>query len=140
MIQYDKDGATVFYIDDKASKISAGPTDPDKYMALLTIMDAQIAAVTENKTAADLYTQAVKNAQISVDAGRPAPELPVKPKQKIVADTGAVSYVPFAPPLPDIVNHDENTIASQPFVAGVDKQAIMYAMITAIYRKMFPGG
>src|ERR1035437_3100843 len=141
MIQYDKDGATLFYIDAKGTKISAGVFDGARYNEMLDVEGAQRAAALWNKDTAASYSATVQSAQASVDAGRPAPPLPAKPLQRVVDDTGAVSYAPFVPPLPDLVipvvsAPSSGTIA----VSTVDKQAIMYAMITAIYRKMFPAG
>src|ERR1017187_6694212 len=140
MIQYDKDGATVFYIDANGNKISASPFDGKKYSDMLTIMDAQIAAANENAHSLDLYNTSLANAQTSVTPGRQA-DAPPKPLQHVVSDPGVSTYVPFVPALADLVPlavtaPSSGTIA----VPTVDTQAIMYAMITAIYRKMFPSG
>jgi hypothetical protein len=54
-----------------------------------------------------------------------------------VADTGEVTYTPFVPTLPDLVI--PKTFPSGPIaVPTVDKQGIMYNMILAMFRKMFP--
>ena len=140
MIQYDKDGATLFYIDAKGTKISAGVFDGKKYNDMDGIMLQQIAAVGENSHAVEAYNSNLQTAQTSVNAGRPA-DAPPKPLQHLVSDTGESTYAPFAPPLADLVPlkvtaPSSGTIA----VPTVDTQAIMYAMITAIYRKMFPSG
>jgi hypothetical protein len=136
MIQYDKDGATL--LDGAGNRVTVFDSG---YSGLLGIMDAQISVITENTQAAANYTQAVANAQVSINAGRPYPALPDKPRQKVVSDTGAVSYVVFAPPLPDVVPQVVTAPSSGSIKADVpDQQAIMYAMLTAIYRKMFPGG
>ena len=140
MIQYDKDGATLFYIDAKGTKISAGVFDGKKYNDMDGIMLQQIAAVGENSHAVEAYNSNLQAAQTSVNAGRPA-DAPPKPLQHLVSDTGESTYAPFAPPLADLVPlkvtaPSSGTIA----VPTVDTQAIMYAMITAIYRKMFPSG
>jgi hypothetical protein len=140
MIQYDKDGATIFYIDDKGNKISAVPFEGQRYSDLLGIMDTQHSAVTENARAKAAYSLSVSNAQISVDAGRPAPPLPDKPREQNVSDTGVVTYAAFVPPLPDLVYPVTVPSTGQIKVPTVDTQAIMYAMVTAIYRKMFPAG
>ena len=140
MIQYVKDGTTVSAIDDKGTKVSASPFDGSKYTALLAIMDAQISATAENNHAVDLYNNSLKNAQISVDAGRSA-DAPPKPLQKVVSDIGVTTYVPFNPPLADLVPLAVTAPSSGAIaVPTEDTQAIMYAMLTAIYRKMFPAG
>ena len=138
MIQYDKDGVTVYYTDASGNRVSATPFDGAKYSGMLAIMDEQISAASANAQAVANYNTALKNAQTSVDAGRSA-DAPPKPLQTVVSDTGVTSYVPFNPPLADLVPLDvtapsTGTIA----VPTVDTQAIMYAMLTAIYRKMFP--
>ena len=138
MIQYDKDGATLFYIDDNGTKISASVFDGKKYTDMESTQQAQIAAATENAKALAAYNLTLQNAQISVSAGRQA-DAPPKPLQHLVSNTGASTYVPFAPPLADLVPlvvtaPNAGSIA----VPTVDNQAIMLAMLTAIYRKMFP--
>ena len=138
MIQYDKNGATLFYIDAKGTKIAAGVFDGKKYNDMDAVMLQQIAAVTENNQAVENYNLKLDSAQISVNAGRAA-EAPPKPLQHLVSDTGESTYVTFSPPLADLVPLKVNTPGTgQIAVPTVDTQAIMYAMITAIYRKMFP--
>ena len=140
MIQYDKDGATLFYIDANGTKIAASVFDGKKYTDMESTMQAQLAAVAENSKAVDAYNLSLQTAQTSVSAGRPA-DAPQKPLQHLVSDTGASTYVPFAPPLADLVPLDVTAPSSGTIaVPTVDTQAIMYAMITAIYRKMFPAG
>ena len=140
MIQYDKDGATLFYTDAQGNRLAAGVFDGRKYSDMLTVMDAQISAAKENAHAVDLYTTSLQNAQTSVNAGRPA-DAPPKPLQHLVSDAGVSTYVPFNPPLPDLAPLNVTAPSSGTIaVPTVDTQAIMYAMITAIYRKMFPAG
>jgi hypothetical protein len=139
MIQYDKDGATLYYIDANGIKISAGVFDGVKWSALDAIMLQQIAAITENNDAVTKYNLSLSNAQISVNAGRGSTvEAPPKPLQHVVSDTGVSTYVPFVPALADLVPLVTTTTTNSIKVETVDTQAIMYAMITAIYRKMFP--
>ena len=134
MITYDKDGVTL--IDGSGNRVS--PFSGKPYSDLLAILDLQIAAKSENSHQVDLYTQALHNAQTSIDAGRAA-DAPVKPLQKVVSDTGDTTYVAFSPVLPDLVVPPKGPMdAPHIAVPSVDTQAIMYAMITAIYRKMFP--
>lgn len=134
MIQYDKDGATL--IDSAGNPVTVMDA---RYGDLLGILDAQLTAARENKQAAANYTQAVSNAQASATAGRPYPALPDKPRQKVVSDTGAVSFVVFVPPLPDVVPPVVTAPSSGSIRTEVpDKQAIMFNMVSAIYRKMFP--
>ena len=70
MIQYDKDGATLFYTDANGAKISAGVFDGKKYNDMDTVMLQQIAAVAENSHAVESYNLSLQTAQTSVDAGR----------------------------------------------------------------------
>ena len=57
----------------------------------------------------------------------------------MVSDTGEATFVAFSPALPDVVMPKVSAPSSGSIkVETVDTQAIMYAMITAIYRKMFP--
>ena len=138
MIQYDKDGATLFYIDSTGTKISASVFDGKKYTDMESVQQAQLAAVTENARAVEAYNLALSNAQVSVNAGRAA-TAPPKPLEHLVDDLGASTYAPFVPPLGDLVplavNDPSSGTIAQP---SVDNQAIMLAMLTAIYRKMFP--
>ena len=138
MISYDKDGVSVFYIDANGVKITVNPMSGDKYSDLLTIMDAQVSAENENKHAVDLYNTSLKNAQASIDAGRPA-DPPAKPLKKLVSDTGEVTFAPFTPTLPDLVL-PVTTPSGSIAVPTVDKNAQMFAMIQAIYRKLVIGG
>ena len=138
MIQYDKDGATLFYTDANGTKISASVFDGKKWADMDAIMQQQLAAAAENAHAVDQYTQRLAIAQTSVSAGRAA-DAPPKPLQHAVSDTGESTYVPFVPTLPDLVVPKVTAPSSGAIaVPTVDTQAIMYAMITAIYRKMFP--
>jgi hypothetical protein len=143
MIQYDKDGAS--FIDPTTGRRVTVFEQP-AHQDLQDILDLQMNAVTANKDAADYYNTAIKGLQVSVDAGRAdqIPPAPTKPLMRVVSDTGSVTYTPFVPPLPDLViptaPHTPTAIEAieAARAATVDKQAVMYAMITAIYRKMFP--
>ncbi len=138
MIQYDKDGVTLFYNDANGQHVAAGVFDVDRYSAMLTVRGDQQQAARENAQAALNYTGVLANAQISVSAGKAGMELaPAKPLQKIVSNTGEVSYAPFVPVLADLVI--PKTVPSGGIAApSVDKQTIMYNMITAMFRKAFP--
>jgi hypothetical protein len=140
MVQYDKDGVTLFYIDANGQRVAAGYTDTDHYSAMFTIRGDQLQAGRENAQTVLNYNAALGKVQGNIDVGRddgsPAPP---KPLQKIVSDTGVVSsYAPFVPPLADLVI--PKTTPSTGLIAAVvpDKQAIMYNMILAMFRKMFP--
>lgn len=140
MIQYDKDGATLFYIDANGNKISAGVFDGAKYSAMLAVMDQQNAALSANTAAVADYTTKLANAQTSVNAGRAA-DAPPKPLKEVMSDTGGITWVPFVPALPDLIPAPpaEGSAAGGVIVqSGQDPQAIMLAMMTAIYRKLFP--
>src|SRR5664280_2283507 len=136
MIQYDKDGATLFYIDADGTKISASVFDGKKYTDMESTQQAQMAAAAENTKAVESYTLSLQNAQVSVDAGRPA-DAPPKPLQHLVSDTGVSTYAPFSPALADLVPlHVTAPNSGSIKVETVDTQAVMLAMLTAIYRKM----
>jgi hypothetical protein len=139
MIQLDKDGVTLFYIDANGNKVSHNYMEGQAYTDMLTIRDAQISAANENVQAVANYNNVLANVQISVTAGRgDTVTAPAKPLQKVVADTdGVVTYVPFVPPLADIVplvGVPSGSIAAP----SLDKQTIMYNMITAMFHKEFP--
>ena len=155
MIQYDKDGVTLFYIDTNGQRVAAGYTDTERYSTMLTVRGSQQRAVIENAQVVTNYKAALGAIQGTIDQGRvgqnpDVPTLaPAKPQQKIVSDTGEVSYTPFVPPLPDLVIPVIS--ATAPIAAGglmgamvaagaavPDKNAIMYNMILAMFRKMFP--
>ena len=139
MIQLDKDGVTLFYIDANGNKVAHNYLEGQAYTDMLTIRDAQISAALANTQAVANYNNVLANVQISVTAGRgDTVTAPAKPLQKVVADTdGAVTYVPFVPPLADIVplvGVPSGSIAAP----SLDKQTIMYNMITAMFHKEFP--
>ena len=140
MIQYDKDGATLFYIDADGTKISACVFDGKKYTDMESTQQAQISAAAENTSAVEAYNLSLQTAQISVSAGRQA-DAPPKPLQHLVSDTGVSTYAPFSPALADLVPlHVTAPNSGSIKVETVDTQAVMLAMLTAIYRKMFPAG
>ena len=139
MIQLDKDGVTLFYIDASGQRVAHNYMDGQAYTDMLTIRGAQIQAATENTQAVANYNNVLANVQISVTAGRgDTVTAPAKPLQKVVADAdGAVTYVAFVPPLADIVplvGVPSGSIAAP----SLDKETIMYNMITAMFRKEFP--
>ena len=140
MIQYDTNGVTLYYIDASGQEQSASPMDGAKYTAMDTIMQEQLAAASANTQAVANYNNRLQGAQTSINAGRAA-DAPPKPLQTVVSDTGVTTYVPFNPPLADLLPLDVTAPGTDtvPVARTVDTQAIMYAMITAIYRKMFPG-
>ena len=147
MVQFDKDGMTLFYIDANGNRVQHNPFDGQAYSDMLVIRSAQQQAGIDNQMALADYKNKLANAQISVDAGRPdTVTAPVKPLQKVVADAdGAVTYVPFVPLLADLVIppvlsqggtvHGLINTATPP---PLDKQTIMYNMISAMFRKAFP--
>jgi hypothetical protein len=147
MIQYDKDGVTLFYIDATGKKISHNFLEGTAYDDMLNVRGAQLQALRENTQAVANYNTVLGNAQMNI--GRPGFVAPTKPLQKLVSDTGDVSFGPFDPPLPDLVIPVIS--ATAPIAAGglmgqmvrdgaakPDTQAIMYNMILAMFRKMFP--
>lgn len=144
MIQFDKDGVTLFYLDADAKRISHNYMEGTAYDAMLIIRDEQIQAIRENLQTATNYTNVLKGLQESIDAGRLEGIIaPPKPLQKFVADTGEMTFVPFVPPLPDLVIPPAALPNPGKIVVPVvdkqaNQQAIMYNMILAMFRKMFP--
>jgi hypothetical protein len=146
MINFDTDGVTLFYTDASGNKVTQSFMAGQPYTDWLNIRDEQLAAVRTNTQAAANYTTALANAQISVNAGKGGAELaPAKPTMQVVSDTGVITFVPFDPPLADLVMP---TAAAQTSLmdqiaaaraATPDKQAVMYNMILAMFRKEFPG-
>src|ERR1035437_1861404 len=136
MIQYDTDGRTLFYNDANGNKIWHNFMDGTPYEDMLNVRNAQLQAVAENTAATNDYSQKLANVQTNVDAGRggQAPAAPPKPLQKIVSDTGVVSFAPFAPPLADLVI--PKTTPSQ--VNTADTGLTTYDMVLRMYQKMFP--
>jgi hypothetical protein len=148
MIQFDKDGVTLYYIDASGKRFWRYYTEGDAYNEMEMVRGAQLQAVRENTQAEANYNTTLGNLQANGNSSGRWSEIvaPAKPLQKVVSDTGEVSYTPFVPPLADLV------IPPQPAPGGVhglvnvgtnvptppDKQAIMYNMILAIFRKMFP--
>jgi hypothetical protein len=147
MIQFDKDGVTLFYIDASGQRVAHGYTEGQAYADMLTIRSAQIQAAADNTQALANYNNVLANMQLNVNAGHGGDAnvvAPAKPLQIVVADAdGAVTHVPFVPPLADLVfpKTVPSTVqglvnTSQP--APPDKQTIMYNMIAALFRKAFP--
>ena len=146
MIQFDTDGVTLFYIDANGNKISQNFMSGQPYTDWLNIRDEQLAAARSNTQAAANYATALANAQISVNAGKGGAELaPAKPTMQVVSDTGVVTFEPFEPPLADLVMPTpvpQTSMVDQIAAARAatpDKQAIMFNMILAMFRKEFPG-
>src|ERR1035441_10545453 len=146
MVQFDKDGMTLFYIDANGNRVQHNPFDGQAYSDMLVIRSAQQQAGIDNQMALADYKNKLANAQISVTAGRgDTVTAPVKPLQKVVADAdGAVTYVPFVPPLADIVppppaaGSNVHGLVNTALPVTADPQTIMYNMITALFRKAFP--
>jgi hypothetical protein len=134
MIQFDKDGVTLFYIDATGKRISHYFMEGTAYNDMLTVMDAQIQAERDNTATIATYERTLTDME---NNGQYDP-VPSKPLQKIVSDTGAVTFAPFVPPLRDLVV--PKAAPSSGLIAAVvpDKNAIMYNMILAMFRKMFP--
>ena len=139
MIQYDKDGVTLFYVDTTGKKFSHYFMEGAAYNDMVNVRDAQLQAIRENTQTVANYETALANAQLSVDAGHTVP-VPAKPLMKVVSDTGETTFAPFEPPLKDLVP----AAPTRPAPTGSikvetqDKQAILYNMVLAMFRKMFP--
>ncbi len=137
MIQFDKDGVTLVGYDANGNRFAHNYLEGTLYDGMLNTRSAQLAAARENTQAVGNYNTVLGTIQASVDAGRPHDSAPPKPLQKVVSDTGDVSYVPFVPPLADLVV-PVTTGSGSIVTPAVDKQAIMYNMILAMFRKEFP--
>ena len=137
MIQFDKDGVTLVGYDANGNRFAHNYLEGTLYDNMLSTRSAQLAAARENTQAVANYNTVLSTIQASVDAGRPHDSAPAKPLQKVVSDMGDVSYVPFVPPLADLVVPATNGSGSI-VTPAVDKQAIMYNMILAMFRKEFP--
>src|ERR1039457_5573579 len=96
MIQFDKDGVTLFYIDANGQRVAHNYMEGQAYCDMLTIRGAQLQAIGENTQAVANYNNVLANVQISVTAGRgDTVTAPAKPLQKVVAGgDGAVPFVP----------------------------------------------
>jgi hypothetical protein len=153
MIQYDTNGVTLFYIDANGQRVAAGYTDTERYSTMLTVRGDQQQAALENARVVTNYKAALSAIQGTIDTGRAGqnPDVPttapLKPLQKVVSDTGEVNYTPFVPPLADLVipptppPTPAGGMMGALVAAGAakpDTQAIMYNMILAMFRKMFP--
>lgn len=137
-INYDTDGATLYYIDPTGAKITSSVFDGPRYSSFMSIMDAQLQAGRENAAAISAYNQMLANEQQHAN-NFTSYSVPAKPSQKVVIDTGQTTMQPFNPPLADLViprvTAPNAGIIAQP---SVDKQEIMYSMLCAIFRKLFP--
>ena len=150
MIAYDSNGSTLFYIDANGQRVAAGYTETERYSTMLKTKGVQQQAVLDNATVLSKYKAELAAIQGTYDQGRAGqnPDIPtvapIKPAQKIVSDTGDVSYVPFVPPLPDLViptkaiTPNTTGLISAVVPAPVDTQALMFNMISIIFHKMFP--
>ena len=143
MVQFDKDGMTLFYIDASGNRVQHNPFDGQAYSDMLVIRSAQMQAGIDNQMAVSGYNTKLANVQMSVGDGPVT--APVKPLQKIVADDGTVTYIPFVPQLADLVippvlsqGGTVHGLINTATPAPLDKQTIMYNMISAMFRKAFP--
>ena len=139
MITYATDGNSL--IDGAGNLITVFDS---RYSDTYAILSAQNKAVAENKTVAEHYTYLVGAAQSNISGGFPYDALPDKPRQKVISDTGAVSYVAFVPPLPDLVIPTKVTtpnmtgLISAVVPAPVDKLSQIHAMVSALFHDKFP--
>src|ERR1035437_1806851 len=103
MIQ--RNGNILIGVDGNGNAFSHAVTEGQPYSDMLVTLDAQQQAARDNMLAKMDYSQKLANVQGPLDVGQgpvnPIP--PAKPLQKIVSDTGVVSFTPFDPPLADLV-------------------------------------
>ena len=133
-VRYDSNGRDL--IDDLGNRATV--YDTERYSAMATVLDLQNSAVRENLQAATNYKTALANVQIIVDAGKPHDVTPAKPLKKVVSDTGDITFVPFVPALSDLVPLAAGSGSGLIAVPSVDKQAIMFNMIQALFWRAFP--
>jgi hypothetical protein len=139
MIQFDKDGVTLVGYDANGNRFAHNYLEGSLYDDMLTVRKAQIAAASENVQNAANYTNVITQINLNEAAGRPHDAPPIKPQQKVVDDLGKITFVPFAPPLPDFVPLVPSAEGNGKIKVDVpDKQAIMYNMILALFHKAFP--
>jgi hypothetical protein len=136
MIQYSSDGNTLIGVDEKGREFSHNKTESAWFSSMLVTLDEQQQAARDNAAAALDYNQKLGNIQGPLNAGQgPAVYIvPATPLQKIVSDTGAVTYAPFDPPLADLVI--PKTTPSQVNTVGMSLSE--YDMVLRMYQKMFP--
>ena len=140
MISYGPDGMTLNYTNAAGQPASASIFDGAVYSDLLVTMDLQKSVARDNQTAFNNYAQTVANAQQAINAGQTYPPLPPPPKQENISDTDVVTFTTFAnlPTLTQPTVRVAPSLGTFPAAPTVDKQAIMYNMIVAIYNKLFP--
>jgi len=135
IIQYTEDYTSLVYLDSAGQKVTVSFLDSDKFNGLVVIRDQQLQAIRENVQGAENYNRTVKNAQISVDAGREAPPLPTMPRARVVSNEGKVSYTDFAPPLLSLVTPVVNAPSSGSIKSTVttpDPAAQSQAQLTVV--------
>ncbi len=143
IIQYTSDFTSVTYLDATGATVTVPFTDGQRFSDLVAIRGMQVQALADNQAAAAAYNLAVQNAQISVNAGRGPPALPAKPQQKVVSNTGAVSFVDFNPPLlsivPLVVNAPNSgqikstvNVPADPVAQSAAQQTVIMNMLQAI--------
>ena len=143
MIQFDKDGVTLFYIDANGQRIAHNYMEGQAYSDMLTIRGAQQQAATENNQTVANYNNVLANIQDMTNKGLiNIPPAPAKPLQKLVADAdGTVTWVPFVPSLADLIipkTVPSGSIVDRTSPASVDKLGLVYNMVSAMFRKAFP--
>lgn len=135
MISYDSTNPSLI-IDSNGLRHS--PMEGLTYSRLVAVRSDQLAAAAENAHNLDVYNGALANAQANIDNGRHA-DAPEKKLMKTVLDDGTVTMGPFVPPLADLRAQVVTAPNSGRIAAEVqDTQAIMFAMVQALYRKAFP--
>ncbi len=139
MITFDKDGVTLIGYDANGTQFKHNFLEGALYDAMLNTRDAQLAAAIANSQNASNYTTVITGINLSEQAGRPHDPPPAPPQEKNIDDLGNVSFAAFVPALtpytPLVVTAPSGSIVT----VVPDKQAIMYNMILAMFRKEFPG-
>lgn len=135
------------YVNSKGVKVSKGPLDGAEFNAMNDIFTRQrVAQTVTNEQVRKNYNDVIANLQRSIDAGHPQ-TAPSKPPMLVIDDeTGAESYVPFDPPLNDLKAAEagrpapSSGVIAQPSAPNLTtaQQQQQFAMVTAMYHKLFP--
>jgi len=135
MIQYSPDGNSLIGVDDKGKEFSHNKTDGSWFSNMLVTHGLQQQNESDNAAILQKYKDDLQNIQGPLDAGQftGTPVAPNKPQCKIISDVGTVTFVPFDPPLADLVI--PKTTPTQ--VNTPDGGLTSYDMLSRIYHHMF---
>ena len=135
MIYFAADNVTLKGVDAAGKPFSHYFLEGQVYTDMLIVMGQQEQAALDNTATVATYERVITDAEAAFHYD----PIPPKPLEKLVSDTGAVSFAAFVPPLRDMLI--PTPAPSSGLIAAVvpDKQAIIYNMVLAMFKKMFPG-